>query len=207
MSIFTKTLTATAVAVVMSSPAAADINGKGDVDGAFVGSKTTVKIKPAGCPNATVKDIDTVIGFGDLSQFLEFDYMPHAGCWGMAGFSFDEFGFVGGAFIERKIGKDLTMSLTAESLFDGIVDEVYYYLDSESKCDLDDMDWDDFVVKKGNGKLSKNGDRIKVDIQVDGKYMTTDDKEKNVKATIKGKMDFDSTRENPAWDCGLVVID
>ena len=89
---------------------------------------------------------------------------------------------------------------------DGIVDAMVNYLQSESTCDYVDNDtiWDESSVKKANGKLSKNGERLKVDIQVDSKYENTNGKTKNVKSKIKGTMDFDSLEGNPAFSCGLV---
>jgi hypothetical protein len=181
----------------------------GDIDnlfGAYKGSKTTISISPSGCSNAKEKNVDTVVGLGSMDVDVEF---PFAGCWAMTGYSFDDVGVVGGTYIERKVGKDLTMSLTGDSLYDGIVDAMDNYLELDpdaSKCDYVDNGtiYDEAIVKKGNGKLSKNGERLKVDIRVDSKYENTSGKIKNVKARIKGTMDFDSLEENPAFNCGLV---
>ena len=177
-----------------------------DIDnlfGAFKGSKTTISISPSGCPNAKEKNVDTVVGLGSMDVDLEF---PYAGCWAMTGHSFDDVGVATGLYIERKVGKDLTLSLTGNSLYDGIVDAMDNYLQSEPKCDYVDNDtiWDESTVKKANGKLSKNGERLKIDIQVNSKYENTNGKTKNVKSKIKGTMDFDSLEGNPAFSCGLV---
>ena len=203
MSKFTKTLIASALAVAVAGPAAASDLKEGDVNGAYKGSKTSVKITPAGCPNDNTKNITTKIGFHEIA--------PFAGCWVMvaADFEFDGDDTLYGGYIERKVGKDLTMSLSGESLFDEVIDEMYYYLMGESKCDLDEQDntiWDEATVKKARGKLSKNGDSIQVDIQVDSKYKTNDGKTKNVKGKIKGKMDFDANESNPGFDCGLLIV-
>lgn len=180
-----------------------------DIDnlfGAYKGSKTTISISPSGCSNAKEKNVDTVVGLGSMDVDFAF---PFAGCWAMTGYSFDDVGVASGLYIERKVGKDLTLSLTADSLYDGIVDAMDNYLEFDpdaSKCDYVDNGtiYDEAIVKKGNGKLSKNGERLKVDIQVDSKYENTSGKTKNVKARIKGTMDFDSLEENPAFNCGLV---
>ena len=187
-----------------------DLNSK---IGVYKGSKTTLTISPAGCPNAKEKNVESQIGFGYLDEPLGVDLvLPFAGCWAFTGVrSSGEVEFLGGLYIERKVGKDLTMSLGAESLIDGVIDEINDYLLSEPKCDYSllggDLDVSDFLVKKGNGKLSKKGDRIKLDLQVEGKYTNDSGKTKNVKAKIKGKMDFEALAENPASDCGLIFID
>lgn len=199
MSKFTKTLTAAAVAVAVSGPVAASDLNEGNQLGAYKGSKATVKITPSGCPNAKDKDIQLVVGFQELE--------PFAGCWILTGYNFDDSTGLEGGYIERKVGKDLTMSLEGNSFYE-VLDEMYYYLDDESKCDFDDDDtlYDDPEVKKAQGKLSKNGEKLKVDMEVTSKYMTTNGKTKNVKAKVSGKLDYDSAQANPAWDCGFFLV-
>ena len=197
MSKFTKTLTATAVAVAVSGPVAASDLQEGNLNGAYTGSKTTVSITPSGCSNAKEKNIDTVVGFHELA--------PFAGCWALTGYSFDDAVGLEGGYIERKVGKDLTMSLEGFSFYE-VVDEMRNYLGSESKCDFDDDDtlYDDPIVKKGNGILSKNGEKLKINLEVTSKYMTTKGRTKNVKAKVKGNLDFDANQANPAFDCGFI---
>ena len=202
MSKFTKTLTAAAVAVAVSGPVAASDLKEGGLNGAYKGSKTTVSITPSGCPNAKEKNIDTVVGFHELE--------PFAGCWGLTGYTFYEQAGLEGGYIERKVGKDLTMSLEGSSFY-SVLDEMYEYLDATSKCDFDNEEgdsvlYDDPEVKKAQGKLSKNGEKLKVDMEVTSKYMTTNGKTKNVKAKVSGKLDYDSAQPNPAFDCGFFFV-
>jgi hypothetical protein len=202
MKALTKNIIASVLAVAMAGPAASKVN----MHGVFEGSNTTFKIIPAGCPNAKDKNIESIIGFGSISE-LDLTF-PNAGCWFFAGEKPDsEVMFLDGLYIEKKVSKDLTMSLTGESLLDSIFDEVNEYILTEPKCNYDGgMDPDDFYVKKGNGKLSKNGDRIKLNILVYGHY--TNDRGNNmlIKTKIQGKMDFNANAENPAYDCSELFV-
>lgn len=205
MSKFLKTLIASVLAVAVAGPATADVNKTG----AYKGSKTTLSVKPVGCPNSKEKDIQTQIGFGVLDEFRGFDIeFPLAGCWGFTAVkSDDELILLGGLYIERKVGKQLTMSLTGPALLDGAIDEINQYLLSESKCDYSlvegDIDPSDFFLKKGNGLLSKNGERFKLELQVEGKYTNDSGETKKVKAMIKGKLDYDPIELN--LDCGEIL--
>ena len=67
------------------------------------------------------------------------------------------------------------------------------------------MNLTSIYVKKAQSKFSKNGDRVNVDIQVDGTYDNKSGKTKNIKAKVKGKMDF-VAGPNPAFDCGLIFV-
>jgi hypothetical protein len=201
MSKFTKTLTAAAVAVAVSGPVAASDLHEGELTGAYKGSKATVSITPSGCPNAKDKDIQLVVGFHELQ--------PFAGCWALTGYNFDDSTGLEGGYIERKVGKDLTMSLEGGSFYE-VLDEMYYYLDDTEKCDFDNVDetlYDDPEVKKAQGKLSKNGEKLQIDLEVTSQYMTTNGKTKNVKAKVSGKLDFDATESNPAFDCGFFFVE
>jgi hypothetical protein len=183
--------------------------GAEDIDklfGAYKGSNTTISISPSGCSKAIEKNVDTVVGLGSMDVDFAF---PFAGCWAMTGYSFDNVGVAAGLYIERKVGKDLTMSLTGDSLYDGIVDAMNNYLEFDpdaSKCDYVDNGtiYDEAIVTKAHGVLSKNGEQLRVGIYVDSKYENTSGKTKRVKAKIKGTMNFDSLEENPAFNCGLI---
>ena len=225
MNTFTKTLIASAMAIAVAGPAAADVPSS--ALGAYTGSKTDVKITPSGCKNGKLPNVDTVVGFGEIDDFGEFglDSFPFAGCWAMTGYSFDEVGVASGLRIARKVdnsnkdtrgdAKDVTMSLSFDTLYEGIVDQMDIYLQSTDadKCNyVGDIDarvdlWDAAIVKKADGKFSKNQAKLKVDIRVDSKYENTKGKFKNIKASVKGKMDFSATEPNPAFDCGLVFVD
>lgn len=203
MKVFTKNIIASVLAVAMAGPAASKVN----MHGVFASSNATFKIIPSGCPNSKVKNVESIIGFGSLSQpGLTF---PHAGCWFFAGEKPDnEVIFLDGLYIEKKVSKDLTMSLTGESLLNSIVDEVNEHFLSEPRCDyVGDLDSDDFYVKKGSGKLSKNGDRINLNILVYGSYENDRGNSFVIKTKIQGKMDFNANTENPAFDCGELFIE
>ena len=215
---FTKTMIASAMAVAMAGPAAADVpDGPGDV---YEDGRATVQISPAGCKNLKV-EFDARVGFGNVEDFEEFDFaFPFAGCWAMTGFQFDDVGVMSGLRIARKVdngnsesrgdAKDLTMSLSGDSLYDGIVDAMDNYLDTAdaSKCGYDDFEdtlWEYAVVKKAQGKFSKNQEKLKVDIQVDSKYDNDKGKMKNIKAKVKANLDATSG-ENIAFDCGAFAV-
>jgi len=209
MNTFTKTLIASAMAVAVAGPVAADVK----VLGTFKGDKTKLTISPSGCPNDNLKNQQTEIGFGDVN-FLGGE-MKFAGCWGMAVFGWGDVDVATGAYIERKINKkdlmakDATMSLSGETFYE-IIEEMDDYLVSESKCDVavlgvDGMNPLETYVKKAQSKFSKNGDRVKVDIQIDGTYDNDNGKTKNIKAKVSGKMDY-VVGPNPAFDCGMVFI-
>ena len=198
MSKFTKTMIASALAVAVAGPAAADVKDTG----AFRGTKTTVQINPQGCPNAKIKDLTSEIGF--------YPQGPSAGCWSMDLLDFfgtDAAFHVEGPYVERKFGKELTGSLFTATFF-GLVSEMESYIEDETKCDVVDgfNVIDGAYIKKGSVKLSKNGDKAKVDFQVDGKYENDSGKNKNVKATIKGKMDFVAASPRPSsFDCAPII--
>ena len=212
MSNFTKTLIASALAVAVTGTATADPK----VIGIYKGSKTKITISPSGCPNDNEKNLDTTIGFGEM-YLDDLDIggfgidIPFAGCWAMNGFSFGQEQELDGIFIERKVDKDLTMAIVGEDLA-GIIEEMDDYLVSESKCDVDlfgpnGMNPESVTVKKANGKLSKNGERVKVDIQIDGDYDNDSGKTRNIKAKINGKMDYDAGIFNPAFDCENILLE
>jgi hypothetical protein len=167
---------------------------EGSDPGAYAGSKTTLKITAAGCPNTTEDNLQTVIGFDETG--------PSQGNWGMDFFSFGEVGLLSGLYIERKIGKDLTLALSAES-YAALLGILSDYVDDEATgCDLgpngDDFDNDDFEVKKAQGTLSKNGDKIKVSIEVSGSYTNSDAQSRNLKLKIDGTMNFEFAAANPS---------
>ena len=189
---FAITLTAAALAAAIAGPASADLE-EGSNPGAYAGNQTTLKIIVAGCPNDSQTG-ETVIGFDKMGRIH--------GYWGMDISSFGEDGLLGGLYIERKVGKDLTLALSEES-YAALLDVLFDYVDdAASKCDLGsnegDFDDDDFEVKKAQGKLTRKGDRIKVSIEVSGKYTNSNNKRKNLKLKIDGLMNFDSNAPNPA---------
>ncbi len=193
---FAITLTAAALAAAIAGPASADLM-EGSNPGAYSGDATKVKITAGGCKNESFKG-QSAIGFSEQG--------PFQGCWEMEFFSFGEtFGPLGGSYIERKVGKDLTLGLDAAS-YAAVLDVLRDYVgDPLSTCDLGtnpgDFDTDDFVVKKAQGKVGKTGDRIRVSIEVSGKFTNSDNKKKNLKIKIDGTMNFDSNAPNT---CPLV---
>jgi len=226
MSKFTKTLIASAMSVAVAGPAAADVpDGSSDE---YQDNRATVQISPSGCKNAKL-EFQATVGFGSIfdDDGIDFEETPFAGCWAMTGFSFGDVGVAYGGRIARKVdtsssdsrgdAKDLTMSLSADTLYDGVVDAMDNYLEFDAdaaKCDYvgngigDDgalMLADYAVVKKANGKLSKNQEKLKVDIQVESKYENTNGKMKNINAKIKSNLDL-ASGTNPAFDCGAFFV-
>jgi len=204
MNTFTKTLIASAMAVAVAGPAAASDLKEGDEFGAYKGAKTTTKITPSGCKNTKVKNVQSVIGF--------YEWDASTGDWDMDLSLFSNDAELSGTYIERKYGKDLTMGLDSSDLGDcntgdggqfcnGWVGVINDYLTGTENCGtMTDAQSDGFIIKKGNTKLSKNGDRAKVDLQIEGEYTDSKSKVKKVKSSIKGTMDFDSNEFNPAYD-------
>jgi hypothetical protein len=221
MNTFTKTLIASAMAVAVAGTASA--NPK--FVGGYSGDKTKLKISSSGCPNAKATNQTSVVGFApgiaewnDGVDRFSLD-VAFAGCWRLTGaegiLEPEIFDSLRGTYIERKVGKDLTMALTETSLYGlefddigldkletGIVGAMNAHLISESKCDVSifslvapwkGVDPTTVEVKKGQTKISKNGEKVKVDIQVDAKYNNDSGKNKKIKAKISGKMDYDAT--------------
>ena len=193
MSKFTKTMIASVLAVAVAGPAAADVKENGD----FVGTKTTAKITPSGCKNSKVDIAQASLYFEDDPGY------PESGSWDFTAFNTTESASMDGWYIERKVGKDLTAALDSDDLggcfpvgidgedCDGIVGQIQDHLAAESCGAMTLLQGNAFTVTKGQIKLSKNGDRAKLDMQVEGEYTDTKSKVKKVKATVKAnKMDF-----------------
>ena len=216
MSKFTKTMIASALAVAVAGPAAADVP-TGDLQ-RYEDVKAKVQISPAGCKKAK-SEFQAVVGFGDTCDYDPGFEFPFAGCWAMTGILFDDIAQADGLRIARKVdkktleAKEVTMSLSGDTLYEGIVDAMENQLQSAdgAKCDyVDDFgsrsDMEDAAyVKKAQGKFSKNQEKLKIDIQVDTQYGNTDGKFKNIKAKITSKLDA-ASGVNPAFDCGLLVV-
>ena len=212
MSKFTKTMIASALAIAVAGPAAADVP-TGDLQ-RYEDGKAKVSLKPSGCKS--VKDeFNAVVGFGDAIDFDGNDF-PFAGCWAMTGYSYDDVATAEGLRIARTVdkksleAKEVTMSLSEDTLYNGIVDAMdeYLFFDPDAaKCNYDDDGtlWDKAYVKKAQGKFSKNQEKLKIDIQVDSQYKNDKGKFKNVKVKITSKLDA-AVGANPAFDCGQVVI-
>ena len=220
MNTFTKTLIASAMAVAVAGTASANPKFLG----VYSGGKTTLKITPSGCPNASAKNQTTVVAFTPaieevIGENIVFDVnIPFSGCWAMTGIGAiidpDLEDAISGTYIERKVGKDLTMAATLFSI-EEIVDAMDFHLVTEGKCDVSlaavevgtqGVQSSTVTLKKGNGKLSKNGDRVKVDIQIDAKYKNGKSQEKNIKAKINGKMDY-SVGVNPVTCFDAIVLE
>jgi hypothetical protein len=62
-----------------------------------------------------------------------------------------------------------------------------------------DAQWQAFEVSTGQGKISKNGETIKVKIDLNGKYTRDNGKIKKVRFKLKGKTKFDPDAQNPLF--------
>ena len=213
MRTFTKTLIASAMAVAVAGPVSANPN----FAGVYAGSKTDIKVNPSGCPNGSLKNQSTAVGFAPaVYDFVDFGVdIPFSGCWALTnlgGIIDEDIDRLQGIYIERKVGKDLTMAFTLDTVED-VVDVMNLHLVTESKCDVSaiipgqGVDPLSVTVQKANGKLSKNGERLNLNIDIRGKYDSSSKDDRNIKATIKGKMDFNPTGLDPLLACDELFED
>ena len=198
MSKFTKTLIASVLAVAVAGPAAAEVAE----NGVFKGTKMTIQIKPGSCKNTKVDVALSELEFESDSSYTE------SGYWYLeATDSIADYKDIEGAYIERKLGKDLTGSIYSPDLGEcvppvapevglqctGIVEVVRDYVQDAEGCNgsMNILQANDFSVTKGNVKLSKKGTRAKVDFKVEAQFTNAKEKDKKVTATIKSpNMDF-----------------
>jgi len=195
MSKFTNTLIASVLAVAVAGPAAAEVAE----NGYFAGTNTKAQVKPSSCKNVTIEVPQSELFFEDNFGSRE------SGFWDLdLSVAIGEEESIGGRYIERKVGKDLTGSLNVEDLgrcqtdgagvrtCDGIAAVIVSVVES-SDCGgtMSDTQTDALTVTKGNVKLSNKGTRAKVDFKIEGEFTNDKGKAKKVQATIKGsKMDF-----------------
>jgi len=198
MSKFTKSLIAAALAVAVAGPAAAD----GVMEnGTYNGTKMKIQIKPSTCKNVNVDVPQAELELDNDSSYRQ------AGYWYLTGsVTIGDDDEIEGYYVERKVGKDLTGSLYEPDLgscgldsstppvrvCDGIVGRIVDVVES-SECggSMSITQSNDFIVTKGNVKLSKKGERAKVDFKLEGEFTNDKGKVKKVQATIKSpNMDF-----------------
>ena len=223
MSKYTKTLIASAMAVAVAGPVAADVPD--NLGERYEDGRATIRIQPSGCKNNST-EFQAVVGFGDIFEDdgIDFESTPFAGCWAMTGYQFGDIGFAYGGRIARKVdtgnsdsrgdAREVTMSLSADTFYDGIVDAMDNYLqfhNDAANCNYDALGGaltlaNHAVLRQGRGKFSKNQERLNVDIRVDSRYERTDGKMRNVNARIRARMDA-AVGENPAFDCGLFFVE
>jgi hypothetical protein len=211
MSKFTNTLIASTLAVAVAGPASADVDFGGYLFAdAFVSNKTLkVKVNPSNCKTtkfdfatSTLKLTNEIEGEGkDLFEFEE------AGFWELEGFTWTDLDpDLAGIYTTRKLDKELTPSMhradlgycldeqvgTDPDVFEqeciGLAEVIQTSLVLEGCGAMTNAQSILLDVTKSQIKLSKNGDRAKVDFQVEGNYINTkkDAKAKKVKVTIKG---------------------
>ena len=177
----------TLLVVMLTTPVTAEVMGSS----AYVGNKTTFKILPTGCnTKAKARPLDTVLGFGEAGPFF--------GEWGMTLISSDLDMALFGPYIERKPNKELTMGLNSES-FDEVLSFIAFFIETECNGEVTDAQWQAFEVSTGRGKISKNGETIKVKIDLNGKYTRDNGKIKKVRFKLKGKTKFDPDAQNPLF--------
>ena len=213
MSKFTKTMVASALAVAVASPVSANPNFLG----VYAGSNTRISVTPSGCPNQNLRNQTTAVGFAPGVYAFPIDgdllgaEIPFSGCWAINSLGSiinEEVDPLAGTYIERKVGRDLTMALTLDSLED-VVDLMNLHLVTESKCDVSvpgleinqGVDPLSVTVHRANGKLSKNGERLNLNVDVRGEYDSASRSDRNIKAKIKGRMDFNPTGTDPLGAC------
>jgi hypothetical protein len=207
MSKFTETLIASVLAVAVAGPAAADV----DFADTFVSNKPLkVKITGGNCKTTKFDFATSTLGLGeeiDFDEGLLRSVFPGSGYYELSGFTWA----VGpvdmvGNYVTRKIDKDLTASIwegnlggcvTDEAGIDipglqceGIAEVIQTALIKEGCGAMTLVQSNTLEITKGQIKLSKKGDRAKVDFKVEGTYANTKKssiQEKKVKFTIKGK--------------------
>ena len=193
MSTLMKTMIASVLAVAVTGPAMADVKE----NGTFIGDSGKFKITVQGCKNFSINKRDSVMMFEDDSEY------PESGYWYLGAFFLGKGGDIDGMYIERKVGKDLTLSMDYEDLgmcahidnvpelaleCTGIAEAIQAYL-IEEDCGLMTAEQShELTITKGQVKLSRDGDTAKVDIKVEGVYGSDD---KKVTFQIKSAgMDF-----------------
>lgn len=207
MNTFTNTLIASTLAVAVVGPASADVLFL-DV---FISDKVLkVDVKPSSCKNTKLDFATSTLvltneiadgegGFEDLFELEE------AGFWELEGFTWVEVeSDLGGIYTTKKIDKDLTPSMFEWDLGDcidvtdavgtiqfctGLAEVIQKSLIVQGCGAMTNVQSALLSVTKSQIKLSKKGDRAKVDFQVEGEYINTKNnaKAKKVKLTIKGK--------------------
>jgi hypothetical protein len=210
MSKFTKTLIASTLAVAVAGPASADIDYF--FAEAFVSDKVLkVKVNPSSCKTtkfdfatSTLKLTNGLFDNSGTDPVLDEDLFDfeEAGFWELEGFTWTALDpDLAGIYTTRKIDKDLTPSMHREDLggcFDatidgdgctGLAEVIQTSLIAQGCGRMTNVQSLLLDVTKSQIKLSKNGDRAKVDFKVEGTYVNTkkDNKSKKVKLTIKGK--------------------
>jgi hypothetical protein len=193
MSKFTKTLIASALAVAVTGPVSAEVKEHGS----FIGTDLVFQVKPQGCKNSKTAKLSSSLEFFNLADYTQ------SGYYELDAFFLGEGVDVEGEYIERKVGKDLTMNLYRADLgdcliidtdlvCDGIAEGIQLALIANSCGAMTDAQSLLLTVTKGQTKLSKKGDRAKVDFKIEGNYYNTKkNKVRKVTATIKSpKMDF-----------------
>ena len=74
-----------------------------------------------------------------------------------------------------------------------------YYVEINCNGEVTDAQRGAYEVSRGQGKLSKDGGKIKVSIEVKGKYTKNKGKTDNIKFKLDGKTNFDPDAQNPLF--------
>ncbi|MEA2093250.1 MAG: hypothetical protein U9P11_01650 [Pseudomonadota bacterium] len=181
MSNFTKTLTASALALAVSGLTTGTAFAETDITSTYMGSSTTVQLDVKGCGKEKEKNLD--------AELVVMEDGFQQGEWALTLFQFAGLVMASGPFIESKPGKELVGSLDDESLA-AILAFINNIVTNECFGDYDDASTE---LKKYTITFNKKGDNAKFKLQMNGKYETDNSKTKNVKLSINGDADLTGT--------------
>mgnify|MGYP003573674774 CR=1 len=185
MSKFTKTLVAAAVSGLVSTSALAAEYGCGSGFGFYEtaqGKQAKLQINGQKC--------DKVKADFDMTLFVECGFEGfNTGFWESSAFDFGDEGNNDGPLIASKPGKTLVMDVTADGL-DDFEDTMASYV-FENCSDASGYNFDT-ELQKFEAKVSKNGDKVKVQWKSEGTYLDASgnkDKDRKVKTKLNAKLD------------------
>ena len=181
MSKFTKTLVAATISGLVSTSALAVDNGCAfGVYQTAQGKQAKLQISGQKC--------DKFKADLDMTLFVECDGGgANTGYWQSSVFDFGLEGNGEGPYIASKPGKTLVMDVSDISNFEFTMDD--YVFENCSKGNEEGYNFDT-VLKKFEAKISKNGDKVKVQWDSEGTYLDgVKDKDRKVKTKLKAKLD------------------
>ena len=180
MSKFTKTLVAAAISGLVSTSAlAADYGCVNGVYATAQGKQAKLEINGNKCDKSKT-DFDMLI-------FFECGFEgANTGFWESQAFDFGDEGSGEGPYIAYKPGKTMVMDTTSSELedFEDVMD-LYVF----ENCSEENGYNYDTELKKFEAKVSKNGDKVKVQWQSEGTYEGSNNKDRKVKTKLNAKLD------------------
>jgi len=189
MSKLTKTLVAAAVSGLVSTSAIAATDGC--VDGYYAtDTGKTYKLTVTG------NKCDKYVSQAQMALTLSCGGEgsgANSGDWESTVFDFGDEGNGDGPYIASKPGRTLVMDQDGDGVdsFEELMDDyVLGFIPDNEGCSPDTLGYnDDTLLKKFEGKASKNGEKVKVRWDSEGTYDDLDkDKERKVKAKLRATL-------------------